>query len=234
MVVVIAGGLIVYFGFLSKSTAASTSCSGSLSAPAQCSGSTTTTIPPKPVGSTTTTVPVSSTTLPVTTTSAPTPAPTPTTNGNCQTVTFGGSITLTVACTDGWSVQSTGQETTLANSQVSTATVDVWVQQEQNATIQTVLQADTQFFEQQISNFATPSTNLTVQTINGTHFQQGLATPFTGTLSNSQGTEQIAGEIYILFSPSSQVSARVIAFASSQAEYNSVAQSVLTMTQSMF
>jgi hypothetical protein len=149
-------------------------------------------------------------------------------------VTFGGSISLTVACADGWTVQSTGQETTLANSQVSTATVDVWVQQEQSATIQTVVQADTQFFEQQISNFTTPSTNLSVQTINGTHFQQGVATPFTGTISTSQGTEQVAGELYILFSPSSQVSARVIAFASSQTEYNSVAQSVLTMTQSMF
>jgi hypothetical protein len=239
MVVVIAGGLIVYFGFLNKSTAASISCSGSLTAPAHCSASTTTTIPPKQVGSTTTTVPVPSTVPPTTgavpSSSVPTPpATTPPNSGGCQTVTFGASISLTVDCADGWSVQSSGQETTLANSKVSTATVDVWVQQEQNATIQTVVQADDQFFQQQISNFTIPSSNLSVQTINGTHFTQGVSTAFTGTLSTSQGTQQIAGEIYILFDPSSQVSARIISFAGSQTEFDSVGQSVVTMVQSMF
>ncbi len=242
MVVVIAGGLIVYFGFLNKSTATSISCSGSLSAPAKCSPSTTTTIPAKPVGSTTTTgpVPATSSSVPPTTsaipgTSVPAPPPTsPSNSGGCQTVTFGASISLTVDCGAGWSVQSSGQETTLGNSQVSTATMDVWVQQEQSATIQTVVQADDQFFEQQISNFTIPNSSINVQTLSGTHFQQGVATPFTGTVSTSQGTEQIAGQIYILFDPSSQVSARIIAFAGSQSAYNSVAQSVLTMTQSMF
>jgi hypothetical protein len=241
MVVVVAGGLVIYLSFSHKTS--TVACTSHLStSSAGCSPGTTAPTT-APVGSTTTTGPVPTTTpttSPTPTTGGPTPttgSPTPTTGGPSPTpgpggtVSFGSGINLTVA--SGWSVAKNGNPVLLGHSNPGAAFL-CQVTQTTDTSIDQVIQTDLNSLGSQIQDLTLPSSNLSVQSLSGgTHFQQAVTTAFTGTLSSDSGTESVTGEIYILFSPSSKVQADAAAFAGSSANFQAVSQSALSMINSM-
>ena len=241
MVVVIVGGLVIFFAFGHKSS--TVACSGGLSsASASCSPGTTTP-GSTPIGSTTTTSPTPATTTPSTspaTTSGTAPAttagsetPTTSTGGgttSAGTVSFGAGITLQVA--PGWSIAQKGNPLELTHANPGAAFV-CSVAETKDTTINQVVQADLNSLSQQIQNLSVPS-QLSIQSLSGgTHFQQAIATSFSGTLSSNQGSEAITGEIFILFSPSTKVQALIASFAANATSYKAVNPSALTMVDSL-
>jgi len=256
MAVVVAGGLIVYFAFVNHSSTTASSCTATLStksshcSPATTSptftptnGSTTTSTPG---GSTSTSTPgtVPQTSVPETTpqstpesTPESTPASTPGGGGSSggPTVSFGDGITLTIDAGAGWKEASNSNGVVeLANSQVSSAALLCSVAQTKDTQISQVFQTDLNGLQQNTQGLQIPSDNLTVQSTGGSHFPQALVTPFTATVSGNQGTEPIAGQLLVLFNPSTKIEAEIIAFVNSQsANYSSINDSVIDMADSM-
>ena len=231
---------MVFFAFGHKSS--TVACSGLSGSSSACSTGTTTPSP-TPIGSTTTTSPSPATTTPSTspaTTSGTAPATTagtttPTSSGGGGgggggTVSFGAGISLQVA--PGWRIARNGNPVELAHSSPGAAFI-CSVGQTKDTTINQVVQADLNSLSQQIQSLSIPS-QLSVQSLSsGTHFQQAVATSFSGTLSSSSGSQAITGEIFILFSPRTKVQALTLAFAANSSSYKAVNSSALSMIDSL-
>jgi hypothetical protein len=145
-------------------------------------------------------------------------------------VTFGAGITLQVA--SGWKVAQKGNPVELTHSNPGAAFICT-VGQTSDTTINQVVQADLNSLSQQIQNLSVPS-QLSIQSLSsGTHFQQAVATSFSGTLSGDSGSEPITGEIFVLFSARTKVQSLIASFASNSTSYKAVNNSALAMVDSL-
>jgi hypothetical protein len=107
------------------------------------------------------------------------------------------------------------------------------VAQTKDTTITQVVQADLNSLSQQIQSLSIPS-QLSVQSLSGgTHFQQAIATSFSGTLSSNQGSQAITGELFILFSPNTKVQALIASFAANSTSFKAVINSAASMVDSL-
>ena len=107
------------------------------------------------------------------------------------------------------------------------------VAQTKDTAMTQVIQADLTGLSQQIQGFTSPS-QVTIQSISGgAHFQQAVATSFSGTLSSDSGSQPVTGEIFILFSPRTKVQSLSLSFAANSTDFKAVLNSALSMVNSL-
>ncbi len=245
LVVVAGGGLGGYFAF--AHTSSTLACSGtaldSKCSPATSFGSPTSTTSPtstpttiSPASSTTTSsVPTTSSSVPTTSSSVPTtssvpptnPPPTPAPSG--QSVVIGDNISLTLA--QGWSVAQSGNPLEVKHSNPGSG----FVVQVLQTSASSASDLGQQFLNSTLSQAVT-GLQVTDQgggNLTWTTFTQVAVYSISGTVTTSQGSTTIAGQVFALLNPQTHLGAEIYAVAANATDYTSVNQSVLQMVNSL-
>jgi hypothetical protein len=235
LVVVAGGGLGGYFAFAHTSTALA--CTGaaldSSCSPATSFGSPTSTSLPtsttvSPGSTTTSSVPTTSSSVPTPSSVPPTnPAPTPSPSG--QSVVIGDNISLTVA--QGWSVAQSGNPLEVKHSNPGSG----FVVQVLQTSASSASDLGQQFLNSTLSQAVT-GLQVTDQgggNLTWTTFTQVAVYSISGTVTTSEGSTSIAGQVFALLNPVTHLGAEIYAVAANATDYTSVNQSVLQMVNSL-
>ncbi len=241
LVVVAGGGLGGYFAFAHSSTALA--CTGaaldSTCSPATSFGSpasSSTTVPP--ASSTTSSVPTTSSSVPTTSSSVPTtsssvppttPTPSPSPSPTGQTVDVADNISLTLA--QGWSIAQNGNPLELKHSNPGAGFV-IQILQTSAASASALGQ---QFLNSTVGQAVTglQVTDQGGDNLTWTTFTQVAVYSISGTVTTSQGSTPIAGQVFALLNPQTHAGAEIYAVSANATNYTSVNQSVLQMVNSL-
>jgi len=246
--VVAGGGTISYFAFVKSPT--TVACTGSVTT-STCAPSTIPTTPPtspiststslgsstttssvptttSSVPSTTSSVPPTTSSVPPTTSSTPTSNPSGQSSNTAGTITFSiGSQTLPLSYPTGWSLYQKGPPVILDYS----TTVSFQITVLDNVGSTTVSSLAQNFLSSlTIQNLQGQQTT---QTLNWQTFQQAFVEGFSGSISTNQGSSDVNGQVFVLYSSQNKIAAEILAVASSATNYEAANSSVLQIVNSL-